>query len=441
MDEGSLILDYASPPGTSLTETDRVLRQVEREIAATPEILAWSRRTGDQLGFFITEPNFGDYVLRLREKRTRSADEVADDLRRRIEASQPALRIEFGQLVEDVIGDLTSNPQPIEVRVFGEDRTLAEAKAAQAAAILGQVRGVVDVKSGVVASGPDISLVPGPEAARLGLEVDELAAAVKPAVSGLDAGQIVRGTHTWPVRVLLAGLGSGAPAEALSEVRVPVGSGPWVRLGELATIGIEPGETEIVRQDQRTMVSVTARLTGRDLGSAMTEVQKRLRRELPLPPGMSIRYGGLWAEQQSSFRGLAAVLLGATAAVVLILVAAFRSWRQTGAVMLVVVTSLSGVFFGLHLGGATFNISSFVGAIMMVGVVAENAYFLVASHRGFLREGHSPEGAAIAAASRRARPVLMTTAAGVRRCRPWRWESARAARSLDRWRSRRWEGS
>ena len=115
MDEGSLIMDFYSPAGTSIQETDRILTEVEREISATPEIEAWSRRTGEQLGFFITEPNHGDYVLRLRPRRGRSANEIADDLRRRITHSQAALRVEFGQLVEDVIGDLTTSPQPIEI--------------------------------------------------------------------------------------------------------------------------------------------------------------------------------------------------------------------------------------------------------------------------------------------------------------------------------------
>src|SRR5262249_5595812 len=156
MDEGSLILDYISPPGTSLSETDRLLRQVEQLFPSIPEIEAWSRRTGDQLGFFITEPNIGDYVLRLRNHRGRSSEEVADELRGRIEASQPALEIEFGQLVEDVIGDLTTTPEPIEVRIFGEERKLIEAKAIEAEKILSHVRGVVDLKSGVVVSGSNL---------------------------------------------------------------------------------------------------------------------------------------------------------------------------------------------------------------------------------------------------------------------------------------------
>ncbi len=412
MDEGSLILDYISPAGTSLEETDRMLREVEKEIAAMPEIVAWSRRTGDQLGFFATEPNIGDYVLRLRAKHRRGADEIADDLRGRIEKTQPALKVEFGQLVEDVIGDLTTTPQPIEVRIFDEDKALAEDKAREVAAVLTGVPGVVDVKDGVVVSGPNVIIVPRAAAARSGKSAEDLAQDVAPAIGGTDVGMIARGARAWPVRFVMARPSGLGGAEVISGVQVPVGSGR-VRLGDVASIQTLPGVTEIGRDNLRTMVAPTARLSGRDLGSAMAEIQKRVRARVVLPPDATLQYAGMWAEQQSSFRGLAAVLMGAVALVSAILLFSFKSWRQSAAVLLVVLSSLAGVFAALHLGRATFNISSFVGAIMMVGIVSENAYFLVAAHRAALHRGASVAEAAREAALRRARPVLMTTFAGV----------------------------
>ena len=413
MDEGALILDFITPPGTSLTETDRMLREIERRIDETPEIVAWSLRAGNQLGFFITEPNQGDYVLRLRSGRRRSADAIADDLRQRIESTQPAVQIEFGQLVEDVIGDLTTNPQPIEVRIFSEDRAFIAREAQDLVERLSRVRGVVDVKNDVVVSGPNVTIVPAETAARKGLSAGDLARAVAPAVSGIEVGEIVRGARVCPVRVVLPRPGGLSGQEALAEIPVAVGAGQRARLGDLASLRTNPGETEIARDNLRTMGTVTARLSGRDLGSAMTEIRRRLGRGLRLPGDARIQYGGLWAEQQASFRGLAEVLLGATALVVLILVFSFRSFRQTAAVLLVVVSSLAGVFAALHAGGASFNISSFVGAIMMVGIVSENAYFLVAAHRAAVAAGRSRVEAARQAAVRRTRPVLMTTFAGV----------------------------
>jgi heavy metal efflux system protein len=413
MDEGALILDYVTPPGTSVAETDRMLREVEAGLGSVPEIAAWSRRTGDQLGFFITEPNTGDYVLRLREHRRRSGEQIAGALRERIALTQPAIEVEFGQLIEDVIGDLTTSPQPIEVRIYGEDRRLIERRAREAAELIAKVRGVVDVKSGVVVSGPNLAVVPGPLAQRAGLGAAELARATEPYLQGLVAGHIQRGARSWPVRVTLPRESTGPGPAAFGAARVPVPDGRWVRLADAATLRVEPGETEIVRDDQRTVVDVTARLSGRDLGSGMAEIQRTLRRNLPLGPGVSLRYAGQWAEQQSSFRGLGMVLLAATAAVLLVLLLWFRSWRRTAMVILVAAASLAGVFVALRLTGATFNVASFVGAIMVVGIVGENAFFLVAEHERGLAAGATPAAAAAAAAQRRTRPVVMTTVAGV----------------------------
>ena len=414
MDEGSLILDYIAPPGSSLEETDRMLRHVEHEFTPIPEITEWSRRTGDQLGFFITEPNQGDYTLRLtRRHRKRSAEEIADALRQRIGIVEPALEIEFGQLVEDVVGDLTTSPEPIEVRILGEDRRLDEQRAAQIARILETIPGVVDVRSRVVVSGSNLVIAPGIAAQRIGLDAAALAQGVAPYVQGVDAGQIARGAREWPVRIVLPQPPGATGPGAIGDARVPVPGGRWVRLGDIANVRVQAGETEIVRDDQRTMAAATARLSGRDLGSAMREIQRRIRRDVVLGPGMDVRYAGLWAEQQSSFRGLAAVLFGAAAAVLLVLLVSFRSWSQAGAVLFVASASLTGVLAALHIGRATFNIASFVGAIMVVGIVAENAYFLVAAFRDGLANGMTANEAATAAASRRLRPVLMTTAAGI----------------------------
>jgi multidrug efflux pump subunit AcrB len=411
MDEGALILDFFAPPGTSPVETQKLIVGMEHELAATPEIESYSGRIGNQLGFFITEPNRGDYVLVLKPRRKRTGEEVAADLRNRIQSQWPMLRIEFGQLVEDVIGDLIAVPQPIEVKLFGEDRVVLQQRARQTAALLDGIRGVVDIDPGVVVSGPNLAIVPGPEGRRLGLDAEALASAVRPAVAGLDAGEIVRGARAWPVRVTLPRTGEGTAA--LASLPVSVAPGRTRPLSEVASVRADTGETEIHRDDLRTSVSVTARLENRDMGSAMREVRRVLAGKLPLPPGMTIRYAGLYAEQQTSFQGLLVVLLGALVAVTLVLLVAFQSWRGTLAVLAVTLASLAGVFAALHLAGATFNLSSFVGAIMLVGIVAENATFVVFAYAENVRAGSAPRDAAVAAATRRARPVLMTTLAGI----------------------------
>ncbi len=413
MDEGSLIMDYVSPPGTSLEATDHMLQIVEQEIERTPEIASWSRRTGTQLGFFITEPNTGDYVLRLRKHRDRSAEEVADELRTRVARVEPALEVEFGQLIEDVVGDLTTSPQPIEIRLFSEDRALVESLGRRVADLIATIPGVVDVRDGVVVSGPGLIFEPNATADRLGLKAADIAAAARPAVSGIDAGAIQRGVRAWPIRVTIPMPPAASGRSAIERLPVPTGNGPALALGAVAKVTTLGGETEITRDNLRTMVAVSARLAGRDLGSAMSDIRRRMRRSLALPAQVHVEYGGLFAQQQSSFRGLMRVLLFASVLVMLILLISFRSWGMVAAVLLVVLGSLAGVLGALHLGGATFNISSYVGAIMIVGIVAENAYFVVHAYRSYLGSGMTPPDAATAAARRRARPVLMTTLAGV----------------------------
>ncbi|HET7225027.1 MAG TPA: efflux RND transporter permease subunit, partial [Candidatus Eisenbacteria bacterium] len=408
MDEGAIIMDYVAPPGLSAAETDRMLQQVERVIRSLPDVLAWSRRTGDQLGFFITEPNRGDYVIRLNSGHRRSSDEVADDLRQRIGRLEPALDLEFGQLVEDVIGDLTTSPEPIEVRLLGEDRPVLEQRAQLASAMLDKVKGVVDVRSGVNVSGPNLNLVPNQQAQRLGLGSDELATRVSPWLQGIEAGEIPRGlAHVWPVRVRLGP--APRPSDPLAVAALPVETAPgrWQPLSAVAAVQVTPGETEITRDDGRTMVAVTGRLSGRDLGSAMRDVRRTIARDLPGAPGMSVRYAGLYAEQQSSFRALTAVLLAAAFAVLLVLLVWFRSWRVAGSVLALAAASLAGVFALLHVGGATFNIASFVGAIMVVGICGENAFFLVAAWaEGWRRAGPPP----VDPATRRARALDVAAA-------------------------------
>ena len=276
--------------------------------------------------------------------------------------------------------------------------------------LISKVKGVVDVRRGVVVSGPKVTIAPSSGAALAGLRAADLGRAVEPVVAGVDVGEIVRGARAWPVRVTVARPAGLSGASVLENVAVQTATGARLRLGDLATVHTDPGETEIARDNLRTMVPVTARLSGRDLGSAISEIRSRIGHELVLPGDMTLQYGGLWAEQQSSFRGLVAVLLAVAALVAFILLLAFRSWGEVGAVMVVVTSSLGGVFAALHIGGATFNISSFVGATMTVGIVSENAYFLVAAFHSARAGGEPAPIAAHTAALRRTRPILMTAA-------------------------------
>ena len=407
MDEGSIILDYWTPPGTSLTETERMLGEAEKIITAVPDVSGYSRRTGAQLGFFITEPNRGDYVIRLKPRSTRRAvDDVIEDLRTRIEAQQPAIRADFGQLIEDDIGDLTGGvPQPIVVKIFGEDQTVLQQKARLAADVLRGVKGVDDVFDGIVIAGPPLNVRVRPaDAARHGLTTEDVQAAVEPALVGTVAGDVRIGERVYDVRVF--------HGDGLSGLRLRTASGALLPLENVASVETGPPEAEISRDSLRTYLGVTARLSGRSLGDAIGEIGRKLAAAVPLPPGMSLEFGGQYEQQQSSFKALLGVLLAGLLLVSVVVLFEFGDWRAPLLTSFLSLAALTGVFAALLVTGMTLNISSFVGAIMVVGIVGENAIFVIHEARLGLRRGASVHEAWAEAARRRTRPVLMTILAG-----------------------------
>ena len=410
MDEGSIILDYWTPPGTSLTDTDQMLQQVERVIQTIPDVAGYSRRTGTQLGFFITEPNRGDYVINLKPRGTRRPiGVVTDDLRARLQAVEPAVHTDFGQLLEDNIGDLTGGaPQPIDIKLFGDDPAVLAAKATQAAQIISQIRGVEDVFDGIVIAGPALDIRVDPRAAaRYGLSTEDVHAAVEPAVTGTVVDQVRVGDRMYDLRVFTRQHG---PLGDL-KIRALAPASALLPLSTVATIETGPPEAEIHRENLKTFIGVTARLSGRDLGGAIAEIRDRLARQLPLPPGMSIQFGGLYQQQQQSFRGLFVVLLAGLVLVSVVVLVEFGDWRAPIVTSLCAIAGLAGVLSALILTGMTLNISSYVGAIMMVGIVGENAIFVIHEARTELVRGIAPAEAWVRASRRRLRPVAMTVLA------------------------------
>jgi CzcA family heavy metal efflux pump len=405
MDEGSIILDYWTPAGTSLSDTNAMLDEAEKIIQALPDVESYSRRTGTQLGFFITEPNRGDYVIKLKPRsQRRPVQEVIDDLRRRIAEVEPAIHTDFGQLLEDNIGDLTGGvPQPIDIKIFGENQQQLQEKARQVAAIAKRVPGVEDVFDGITIAGPALEVKTKPAAlARRGLTTEDLQAAVEQATVGTVAGDLRLGERVYDVR-LFSGDGSD-----LADLKVLGRDGSATPLRDLATIGTGPPEAEIDRDNLRTYLGVTARLSGRSLGGAVAGIRQGLQQSFVLPAGMSLEYGGLYAQQQASFKGLLGVLLAGLLLVSVVQLFEFGDWRAPVLTALIDLAVLAGVFGALILTGMTLNISSFVGAIMMVGIVGENAIFVIHEAQLQLRAGHTALEAWSGASRRRLRPVAMT---------------------------------
>ncbi len=407
MDEGSIILDYHTPPGTSLAETDEMLRQAERVIMSIPDVATYSRRTGAQLGFFITEPNTGDYVIKLKpKKQRRDIDAVIEDLRSRIAAVEPAIATDFGQLLEDNIGDLTGGaPQPIDVKIFGDQEQVLEKTVSRVADAVGKVPGVADVFNGLTIAGPALTIAVKPgAAAAYGLTTQDIHDAIEPAVSGTVADTVQIGDRVYDLRVF------APPAESLAALKIrakPPAAG-LVSVAMVADVRTGAPEVEIDRENLKTYFGITARLEGRDLGSAMGDVRRAVQQSAHLGPGMTVEYGGLYEQQQQSFRSLLYVLLSGLVLVGVIVLFEFGDWRAPIVVALCAMSVLAGVLGSLVLTGQSLNISSYVGAIMMVGIVGENAIFVIHEAKLSLQAGRSPYEAWSEAARRRLRPVAMT---------------------------------
>jgi CzcA family heavy metal efflux pump len=408
MDEGSVILDYWTPAGTSLTDTSLMLDQVEKIIVSLPDVASYSRRTGTELGFFVTEPHRGDYVIRLKPRRKRrDVEQVIDELRTKIAAQQPAIRTDFGQMLEDNIGDLAGGVvQPIDVKIYGEDQAILQEKASAAARILGAVSGVEDVFNGVTVAGPKLTVRAIPEALpRFGLTADALLGEVEPALGGTVAGTLRIQERLYNIRVFSR---RTSDIESLPQLPIQTPSGALVPLSVLATVSTGTPEIAIHRENLRTYVGVTARLSGRDLGSAISEIKSKLGIGLALPTGMELRFGGLYEQQQNSFKGLLGVLFGGLLLVAVILLFEFGDWRAPLLTVIVALTVLTSVLGSLIATGMTLNISSFVGAIMMVGIVGEKAVFLIHDAREALRRGVPVPEAWAEASRKRVRAVMMT---------------------------------
>ncbi len=413
-DEGAFILDYTAPPGTSLAETDRMLQHIELMLKEEPEVESYSRRTGLQLGLFITEPNTGDFLVKLKSGHARTTDEVTAELRGKVESSEPSLQIEFVGILTDLIGDLTSSPAPIEIRLFSEDRAALEQAAQAVEESIQKVPGIVDTFNGIVISGPAITFKIDPQlAARFGVTASDVANTVTTAMTGDAASSILQQGRLITVRVLLP----AKERQSLDTLRGLIvrsaSSGAQFRLDQVATVDYEKGQTEIQRDGLRTSVAVTARLSGSDLGSAVSAIKKQLAKDVRLPAGMTIEYGGLYQEQQASFRELAQALLLAVVLVFITLLIEFRSFAHPISIVAGAVLALGGVLAALFITRSTLNVVSLMGMIMVVGIVAKNGILMLDAVEDHLAAGDTLREALLRSGRRRFRPVLMTSLAAI----------------------------
>jgi multidrug efflux pump subunit AcrB len=416
MDEGGFIVDYIMPAGSSLEDTNRVVSTVERILRETPEVESTSRRTGLQLGLAaVTEANRGDISVKLKQKRDRSAEEVVADVRAKVAKQVPMLDVEYPQLLQDMIGDLSNAPEPILIKLFSQDPAVLREWAPKVADAIKKIPGVVDILNGIdnTISGPALVFQVDPGvAARAGFTPQEVELDTSVILQGEPAPTpVVVNDRAYTIRVRFPEQ-TRASLSAIENTLLVSSTGKTATLGSVSTATEEPGQTEIRRENLQRDVAVTARLEGLNLGAGMAAVQKVVK-DLQIPESIRVAYGGGYEEQQRSFHDLVFVLVLAVLLVFIVLLFEFGSFAAPVAILASALLSTSGVFLALLVTGTTFNISSFMGLIMVIGIVAKNGILLLDADQKFRGEGTPAEESMIRAGERRLRPIVMTALATV----------------------------
>lgn len=423
MDEGGFIVDYLMPAGSSLQETNRVVSQIERILHSLPEVESTSRRTGLELGLSaVTEANRGDISVKLTDHRKRDVEEIIEDVRSQIAQQEPAVDVEFPQLLQDMIGDLTGEPQPIVVKLFSEDAGLLEQTAPRVADALENAgkdgsggKHIVDIRNGIenTISGPatEFNVLPA-VAAKAGFTPEEVATDAQAILEGVPASSsLVANNRAYTIRVRFPEQ-NRASLDAMKDTLLTSSTGKTATLGTLAQVVELPGQTEIRRENLQRKVEVTARLEGMSLGEGIGRAQKAIA-GLHLPSSIRVVYGGLYELQQKDYRDLAVILLLAVVLVFTVLLFEFRSFSAPVAILCSALLSSSGVFLALAITRTTINVASYMGLIMVVGIVAKNGILLLDANQKFQHAGFEPEEAMLQAGRRRLRPIVMTALASV----------------------------
>jgi heavy metal efflux system protein len=411
MDEGSIVLDYKTPPGTSLEETNRLLKQVDKILESVPEVKTYSRRTGTQMGFFITEPNDGDYLIELYKNRDKTTVEVADIIRKKVEQALPFLQTEYLQVVSDMLGDLMESGNPIEVKIFGTDHEKIQELSRQVGDSLETIDGVEDVYNGILVAGPMLNVLPKEDKLKqFGMTADDLHSQVQTCLEGTVIGSIPEREQFTDIRMIYPE-NNHTPLEKLKNVKICTPAGDYLPLHMFADFSVKSGVAEIDRENLQTMSMVTARLNGIDLGKGMKAIKEKLQ-SISLPPSYQIVYAGSYAQQQKSFAELLKILAMGALLVFTVVLFMFKSLKISVTVLFLSLLGISGSVLALYFTGTPLNVGSYTGLIMIIGIIGENSIFTIQQFL-FELKNSNVDNALGFAISARLRPKLMTATGAI----------------------------
>jgi multidrug efflux pump subunit AcrB len=412
VDEGGFIMDYYTPAGTSLTETSREVSEIDEMLTANPDVATFSRRLGTGLGGDLGESYHGDYFVRLKPNHAQSTPEVMAVVLAEVQAKVPGVQVELAQLMEDLIGDLTAVPQPIEIKLYATDPSVLIPQAEKVAAAISKIDGVVEVKSGVKLAGDALDLRIDPVRAGIeGVTPDDIARAVDAALTGVVATQLPQTTKTVGVRVHLPGA-LQLRQTALADLAIRASDGHVFPLHRVASLVPVTGQPEVSRDNLQPMIAVTGRIEGRGIGAAVGDVQKALAQPALLGGGVRYELGGLYQQQQIAFAGLARVFAAAIVAEFILLLFLYERLWLPVVIIACSLLSTTAVFTALWITGVDLNITALMGMTMIIGIGTEMAIFYVSEYAELAYE-MEPRRALREASRNRLRPITMTTLAAI----------------------------
>jgi heavy metal efflux system protein len=414
LDEGSIVLDYIAPSGTTLDASDAILREVDKVVIGHPNVETYMRRTGTNMisgismASGVIPPNYGDYLIQLKPGVKRKTDDVIGELREKATAAAPALQIEFGQRIADLLGDLIGRPQPVVIKIFGDDRNQLQKLALEVQGNLSKIEGVADVMNGIIYDGPSVTIIPDQDKlAQYKITPVDFQTQLTVYNEGFPVGEVQEGEQMLKVVVRNTKfINNNIDLIKSQPIFIPDGS--YKPLEYFARVILSTGDPELTREDLKSNIEVTARLDNRDLGSAINEIKATISKNVLLPRGFYIEYGGTYEQQQASFRELLLILMTAILLVFTVLMFVFRNLRIAFLIIFISILGIGGCIWALYLTGIPLNVGSYTGIIMIVGIIAENAIFTVNQFLTTYQTTSDMDKSINYAISLRIRPKLMT---------------------------------
>ena len=414
LDEGSIVLDYIAPTGATLDASDAILKEVDKAVLSHPDVETYMRRTGTNMASGISmasgviPPNYGDYLIQLKSGVNRKTNDVIDELRSKAGAVAPALEIDFGQRISDLLGDLIGRPQPIVIKIFGDNQAKLQELALKVQGNLNRVEGVADVLNGIIYDGPSVTVIPDQDKlAQYKITPADFETQLRVYNEGLPVGQVQEDEQM--LTILLRNTKfKDNNVELIKNQPIYAPDGSYKPLQYYAKVVLSTGDPELTREDLKSDIEVTARLDNRDIGSTITEIKSLIDKNISLPPGYYIEYGGTFEQQQASFRELLFILLTAIVLVFTVLLFLFRNLRVASLIIFISVLGIGGCIWALYVTGIQLNAGSYTGIIMIVGIIAENAIFTVNQFLTTYKATQDVDKSINYAISLRIRPKLMT---------------------------------